>query len=143
MILGALASAWLLPGQRTIGKLHLDVDTLVYAAACILIGFHACAFAIGAKVFAVSEGLLPADESFQRWFRYVTLETGLAVGAASVLLGIALGLHDVWLWSRTGFGALVPSQALRVTLPSAITVILGVEIVFTSFFLSLLGLKRR
>lgn len=143
MILGALISAWLLPAQRTIAGFNLDVDTLAYASACILIGFHACAFAISAKVFAISEGLLPRDEGFQRWFQYVTLETGLAVGAICLLIGIAIGINDVWLWSRTGFGELVASQALRITLPSATAIILGVEIIFTSFFLSLLGLKRR
>lgn len=143
MILGALVNAWLLPGQRTIRGLNLDVDTLAYASACLLIGFHACAFAVSAKVFAISEGLLPRDANFERWFRYVKLETGLACGAACVLIGILIGGYDLWLWSRTGFGALLASQALRVTLPSVTTIVLGIEIIFTSFFLSLLGLKRR
>jgi glycosyltransferase involved in cell wall biosynthesis len=143
MLFGALVSAWLLPGQRAAGHLNLDVDTLAYASACILIGFHACTFAISAKVFAISEGLLPPDAKFVRWFRYVNLETGLGVGVACLLAGVALGAYDGWLWSRTGFGALHPSQALRLTLPSATAIILGIEIIFTSFFLSLLGLKRR
>ena len=143
MLVGILMSAWLLPGPRLVGGVNLDVDTLVYASVCILIGFHACAFAISAKVFAVSAGLLPEDPKFERWFRYITLETGLAAGAVCLLAGIALGAYDVWLWSQASFGTLLPSQALRVTLPSATAIILGMEITFTSFFLSLLGLKRR
>ncbi len=143
MLLGALVNAWLLPGQRTVRGLNLDVDTLAYGSACLLIGFHACAFAVSAKVFAISEGLLPRDVNFERWFRYVTLETGLGFGAACVLLGISIGGYDLWLWSRTGFGALLASQALRITLPSVTSIVLGIEIIFTSFFLSLLGLKRR
>jgi hypothetical protein len=143
MPLGTVVTAGLLGGDRSIGDVHFGVDTLAYATACILIGFHACAFAISAKVFAISEGLLPPDESFQRWFRYVTLETGLIVGAICLLLGVASGLHDVWLWPRTGFGSLVASESQRSTLPAATAILLGVEIIFTSFFLSLLGLKRR
>lgn len=143
MLVGAAASLWIITGQRTIHGINFDVDTLVYALGCILIGFHACAFAVSAKVFAVSEGLLPEDPKFRSWFSYISLETGLVIGVALLALGLGFGIYDVMLWSRTGFGPLVASEALRTTLPSAVAIILGVEVIFTSFFLSLLGMKRR
>ena len=34
------------------------------------------------------EGLLPEDESFDRWFKFVTRETGLIVGVLLVLVGL-------------------------------------------------------
>jgi len=109
MLLGAAGSVWLITGQRTVAGVNFDVDTLVYALGAILIGFHACAFAISAKVFAISQRLLPEDPKFERWFKYITLETGVAVGAVLIVLGLGFGIHDVVLWSRTGFGELVAS----------------------------------
>ena len=79
-IFGGVASAWLLPRERSIGSIHLDVDTLLYTLACLLIGFHAVVFSVSAKVFAIAEGLLPEDPKFSRWFRYITLETGMLAG---------------------------------------------------------------
>ncbi len=52
---------------------HL-VDTLAYAAAAVLLGFQLVFFGVAAKAFAITEGLLPEDESFDRWFKFVTRE---------------------------------------------------------------------
>lgn len=142
-LIGVALAAWLLPAPRAIGRVTFDVDTLAYASACILIGFHSCAFAVSAKVFGISQGLLPADPKFERCFRYLTLETGLFVGATLFAIGLGDAVYNVWAWYRSGFGHLVASQALRVTLPSATALMLGFEICLTSFFISLLGLRRR
>lgn len=143
VVLGSIASVLLLTGQRDIGRFHFDVDTLAFALAAVLIGFHSCVFAVSAKVFGMSEGLLPEDPGFNAWFRYVTLETGVAAGAVLLLLGIAEAIYGVWFWASTGFGPLVPSQSLRIALPAVASLVLGFEIILTSFFLSLLGIRRR
>jgi hypothetical protein len=51
---------------------HL-VDTLAYAAVAELLG-QLVFFGVAAKAFAITEGLLPEDESFDRWFKFVTRE---------------------------------------------------------------------
>jgi glycosyltransferase involved in cell wall biosynthesis len=143
MIVGGLASAWLLPEQRSVGNIHLDVDTLLYSLACLLIGFHAVVFSVSAKVFAIAEGLLPNDAKFSRWFRYVTLETGLLAGLLFFLLGLGGTLYAILLWKNQGFGPLPARSMLRLTMPSAVALMLSAEIVFSSFFLSMLGLRRK
>jgi hypothetical protein len=52
-------------------------------------------------------------------------------------------VYAVFLWHAAGFGNLSPTRMLRLTLPSAALFMLGVEAIFASFFLSLLGLNRR
>jgi glycosyltransferase involved in cell wall biosynthesis len=143
MLIGTLATLWLLPGERTLGPVHLDVDTLVYALACVLVGFHATVFAVSAKVFAISEGLLPDDPNFSRWFRYVTLESGLLAGALFMLAGTAGTFYAIALWKAVGFGALSAPEILRITMPSGMALMMGVEIFFASFFLSMLGMRRK
>lgn len=143
MTLGAALMAWLLPAERPLGHLNLGVDTLAYAVAAVLLGFQLVFFGIAAKVFAITEGLLPEDESFQRWFRYVTLETGLAAGALLLVAGFGIAFSSLHAWAHEGYGPLPPVEMMRRTLPAMLCLMLGTEVCFASFFLSLLGLRRR
>jgi glycosyltransferase involved in cell wall biosynthesis len=141
--LGLAGCAWLLPGPRSIHGIVFDLHTLLYAFVSILLGFQLAAFAVFAKVFAVSEGLLPEDPRLTRVFRYIRLETGLAAGAALVAIGIAGSIVAVSRWSEQGFGNLDFDRMLRVVMPAVFSLTLGVQIVCSSFFLSILGLRRR
>lgn len=143
MVGGFSLMAWLLPAERPLGHINLGVDTLAYAAAATLLGFQLIFFGVASKVFAITEGLLPEDENFNRWFQYVTLETGLLTGVLLVLAGIAIAVSSVVGWAHTGYGNLPPVTMMRHTLPSMLCLMLGTEICFASFFLSLLGLRRR
>jgi len=143
MIAGLGLMAWLLPAERPLGHVNLGVDTLAYAAAAVLLGFQLVFFGVAAKVFAITEGLLPEDKSFDKWFQYVTLETGLICGVLLVLAGVGIAVSSVMSWSHTGYGSLPPVQMMRHTLPAMLCLMLGTEVCFGSFFLSLLGLKRR
>ncbi|HVG26451.1 MAG TPA: glycosyltransferase family 2 protein [Acidobacteriaceae bacterium] len=143
MIVGLGLVGWLLPAERPLGHVNLGVDTLAYAAAAVLLGFQLVFFGIAAKVFATTEGLLPEDPSFERWFRYITLETGLIAGVLLVLVGLGIAISSVLGWAHTGYGSLPPVEMMRRTLPAMLCLMLGTEICFASFFLSLLGLRRR
>jgi hypothetical protein len=95
-------------------------------------------FGVAAKAFAIIEGLLPEDESFDLWFKFVTRETGLIVGRSLVLVGLGVAASVV-LWVHTGYGPLPPVALMRRTLPAMMCLMLGTEICFGSFLLSLLG----
>lgn len=140
---GIALGAWLLPGPRSFGAVVLDVHTLLYAAGLVLVGFQAVLFAVFTKVFAITEGLLPADPRLMRVFRYVTLETGLIVGAALLVLGAVGTVWAVTAWRSASFGDLDPSAVLRIVIPSVLALALGCQVVLGSFFLSVLGLTRR
>ena len=143
MLIGLLTSLWLLPSSRSLGSVTFDINTLLYAASAIVIGFQAVNFSLFTKIFAISEGLLPADKRLDRLFKYVTLETGLVVGATLVLLGFAMSLYAVSSWGAHSFGDLEPQKILRIVIPSVTALIIGFEVILSSFFLSVLGLKRR
>jgi hypothetical protein len=98
---------------------------------------------VSAKVFGTQEGFLPPNPAFERLFKFITLETGLLFGCLLLLLGAGILVYAVFLWHAAGFGNLSPTRMLRLTLPSAALFLLGVEAIFASFFLSLLGLNRR
>ena len=143
MIWGLIIVVWLLPGTQKIGSISFDVHTLLYGAIAIIIGFQAVTFAFFTKIFAISEKFLPEDPKLNKIFRYVTLETGLIVGVTLILIGIVGSFLSLTIWSKTAFGSLDPSKTLRLVIPSLTCLTVGLQMVLSSFFLSVLGLKRR
>jgi glycosyltransferase involved in cell wall biosynthesis len=142
LLTGLLLGAWILPAPRTVGGVTLDVHSLAYAAAAVLLGYQSIAFAIFTKVFAIQEGLLAEDPRLNRLFRYVTLETGLAVGFSLVLIGLGGSIWALGDWGARSFGELDPRRMLRIIIPASLALTLGLQIVLSSFFLSVLGLGR-
>jgi glycosyltransferase involved in cell wall biosynthesis len=143
IVLGSLGGAWLLPHPRDLMGVNLDARMLVYAFAAVLLGFQIVAFAVFTKVFAISEGLLPDDPRVTRAFRYITLEVGLAVGAALVALGVGGTVFVFAGWAKSSPGAESLDRVLRLAVVSVFSLTLGVQVICSSFFLSILGLRRR
>lgn len=143
MIAGLAVGLWLGSGPRRFGTVVFDVHTLLYAAISIIIGFQAIVFATFTKVFAISEGLLPEDYRMDRVMRFVTLEVGLILGLFLVAVGLAGSVYTVWFWDEQAFGPLNPAHTLRFVIPSVTALTLGCQTLLSSFFLSILGLRRR
>jgi hypothetical protein len=70
------------------------------------------------------------------------LETGLAAGGLLIALGIGGSIFAVSGWARESFGALDTAHMLRIVMPAVFSLTLGVQIVCSSFFMSILGLRR-
>lgn len=138
ILIGLGIGLWLLPGSQLI----FDVHTLLYAATSVIIGFQAIAFAVFAKIFAISEGLLPEDQKLNYVFRYINLEVGLIVGTILLVIGLAGAVYALGVWGLHLFGPLDTSKTMRIVIPSATSLALGFQIILSSFFLSILGLKR-
>lgn len=143
MLAGLAVGLWLLPGPRTIGSVTFDVDTLLYAAAAVLTGFQAVNFAVFTKIFGVTSGLLPPDAKLEKAFKYITLESGIVAGISLFLMGLMLTIFAVSDWGAHSFGSLDPTRILRLVIPAVSAMMLGSEIVLSSFFLSVLGLTKR
>jgi glycosyltransferase involved in cell wall biosynthesis len=143
MLIGLAGCALLLPGQRVFHGVGFDVHTLLYAFVSVQLGFELIAFATFTKVFAITEGLLPEDQRLNRVFRWVTLETGLVFGGLLMFLGIGGSVFAVSGWARESFGAMDTEHTLRIVMPAVFALTMGVQITFSSFFLSILGLRRR
>jgi glycosyltransferase involved in cell wall biosynthesis len=142
-LLGVALGVWLLSGPRTIGAVTFDYHTLLFGAMAILIGFESVNFAMFTKLFAISEHLLPEDPRLNKVFRYVTLETGLLVGALLILAGAGIWVFGLSYWRSHHFGPLDPDKTLRIVIPGFVSLTLGIQIVLSSFFLSVLGMGRR
>ncbi|HEX8173603.1 MAG TPA: glycosyltransferase family 2 protein [Pyrinomonadaceae bacterium] len=142
ILLGLAGYALGLPGV-TIKGITFDAHTLLFATLSILCGYQSILFAIFSKTFAISEGLMPEDPRMNRFFEVVNLERGLIIGAGSLLIGIALLLGALNQWRLTDFGHLDYSHTMRWVIPGATLTALGLQTIFSSFFVSILGMRRR
>ncbi len=143
MLLGLGSMLWLLPGPRSVGGVTLDVNTLAFSGAAIVCGFQAVAFWVLAKEFAINARLLPGDRLIARLTDVLSLEVGITVGIAVLVGGFVAAVYAVGFWGRAAFGPIDPTISLRIVIPSATAMVLGLQVVFSSFFLSVLGLNRR
>jgi len=139
---GLLVGAWLETGRKYIGTVSFDIHTLLLAGFACLIGYQLVVFAVFTKVFAMQQGFHPPNPTYSSWFRSIKLETGLVIGGLMVLLGLAGTVIAVLSWGEGGFGALDPSLTMREVIPAAVLLTLGVQTVFASFFLSILGIDN-
>jgi glycosyltransferase involved in cell wall biosynthesis len=124
-----------------VGGVEFDAGTLAVSCMFTIIGVQLVAFAFFTKVFAISEGLLPQDEKFSKLFRFFSLEKGITAGLLVLLAGCALLAYAVWIWRQAGYGVLSYSENMRRLLPAVTLIVLGIQITFSSFFMSVLGLK--
>ena len=143
MVAGLITGIWLLPGPRTVGGVTFDVHTLLYSMAAIFIGFQSVLFAIFTKTFVITEGLHAKDSSLNKWYRFFTLEKGLLTGALLTTIGLIGSIYSLSDWGSRLFGPLDPARTLRVVIPSILSLILGLQTILSSFFLSVLGMGRK
>lgn len=142
VLIGLVAMIALLPGELELFGTHFDVHTMVYASAMIVVGYQAILFAAFARIYATTEGFLPARQWLEDLTERVSLEAGVLTGIALVAGGIVLTIVALIIWGGSGFGPLHYRETLRIVIPASTMLILGVQTVFSSFFLSILGIEH-
>jgi glycosyltransferase involved in cell wall biosynthesis len=142
MIVGLVVSAILTLQPIYLFGVRLDVHTLLYTASCIIIGFQGVVFYLFTKIFAIREGLLPEDKTLSSLYKFVTLESGLLVGSVLTIIGLVLTMYAFQDWNQAGFAGLNPSITLRKVIPAVTSLIIGIQLILYSFFLSILGLRQ-
>jgi glycosyltransferase involved in cell wall biosynthesis len=143
MLAGSLAVGALWRGDVVVGNIHLGVHTMLYAAIAVVAGYQTLTFGVFTKIFASTEGLLPEDKLLNKIFKYVTLESGLAVGFGLLVLSAAGSLSALFYWKSAAFGPLKPQTMLRLVIPAAFAFSLACQTILSSLFLSVLGLRVR
>ena len=143
MTLGLVGGIALSAGPIHVGDIAFDVDTLVGASAMLVIGFQAVLFALLTKVYAMEEGFLPHDKRVQRIVDSWSLERGLVVGGLLALAGLVGLVASLVHWQGRSFGELDPRDSLRIVMPAASALILSLQMIFASLFVSILAIRRR
>jgi glycosyltransferase involved in cell wall biosynthesis len=138
-ILGLSLVLWLLPGPRPVGRVILDLHTMVFGLIFALLGAQIISIGLFAKVFSYAERFDRNEHSLERALKRVQLEHGLLAGSVLALVGFAGDTWIFWKWAASGFG---PLYQVRGIIFWSLWFFLGVQTIFSSLFLSMLGVSR-
>jgi glycosyltransferase involved in cell wall biosynthesis len=116
----------------------LHLHAMIGGSLLVVVGAQLLAFGLCGRVYAVNH-LGDRDPWLERRIVQFRLEHGLLAGTGLFLAGVAIGAVVVGQWVARGLGSLAEEQ---VTILAATLVIVGVQVFFTSFLLSILSLRR-
>jgi glycosyltransferase involved in cell wall biosynthesis len=139
LLLGLGLVFWLLAGPRPLGRVILDIHTMLFGMVFALLGVQIISIGLFAKVYSYSERFSPNQRSLERWLKRVKLEHGLLLGIVLALTGAIGSLWLVSEWIASNFGRF---DQLRYVIFFSLWFFLGVQVIFSSFFISMLGISR-
>lgn len=130
-------------GNIKIGTVGLGVHSLMYAAAAMMVGVNLVMFSLFTRSYASVTGFIPTEGKLDKWLRETTTEKGVVIGLLLFLAGVIATIVAFVMWSKTGFGGLAPEKMMRITIPAMLLIVVGIEIIFGSFFIGILHIKHK
>jgi len=127
-------SSFLIVSNLSVGLVNFSVQTLLYTALMIIIGFQFMAFYFLSIVYANAKGILPPKEQIKKIVQHFNLEKGLLIGGGMIVGGLVLFASAFLSWQAVDFGQLTPTEAFRITIPSCTLLVLGIQLIMYSFF---------
>ena len=135
MLIGLSLMLCLMQGPLVIGSINFDIHTMLFASLFMIAGLQAVCFSVFAQLIADFNMKMPfKNQSILRLFHLFTLERGLILGLLFILLGGYGACYTFWYWQRLSFGPLIPTEIMRILIPSVTMIIVGMQFILTSFF---------
>jgi glycosyltransferase involved in cell wall biosynthesis len=135
--LGAMLMSLVFAHASLFGRAYY-VHTLIGGSMLVVVGTQLIGFGLCGRAYAVYQ-LGDRDRWLEGLGARIRLEHGLVLALALIAAGTGLGGAIVGKWAAHGLGSL--SEA-RLAILAATLLIVGVQVFFTSFMLSVVGLRR-
>jgi len=133
LVSGIVLMSLLMSGPIEIGRVNLDIHTMLFSGLFMVVGVQAISFGIFATRIADSHSL-------PKIVKYFSMEQGLMAGLLLLAMGGVGSCYSLVIWMDHAFGPLIPAEMMRILIPSITALILGMQLIFSSFFMSLLTL---
>jgi glycosyltransferase involved in cell wall biosynthesis len=137
------AFLYLLPGFQVLGSARLGVHTLAFAGFGVLVGVQLASLGLIASVFGVRESYWFSNGHLDRIKRWMTVDRGVLIGGALVLIGFAGALFAFWNWAESGYGDLSVESTMRIVIPASVIAVVGIQTAFVCFLFELLDRPPR
>jgi glycosyltransferase involved in cell wall biosynthesis len=137
-VIGALVELVVITRLGIFGR-EWDIHALIAGALLAIVGAQVVALGVCAHAYA-TYFMGEEDRWFDRMRGRYRLEHGLLIGGGVSIAGLVIGAWIVIDWINLGFGRLAEE---RLAVLAATLIIVGIQIFFSSFLLSILGLRRR
>lgn len=125
--------------EITIFGFRLQYHWLFLASLLTIAGYQLIIFALFAKTYAITN-LGESSSSISWLHHHINIETGILAGFLIGLLGGIIYLFIFWQWLQSNFGGL---NYLKESIIALTLIIIGIQTVFSSFMLSILGIKEK
>lgn len=139
---GMLVQAAILTGPVGLGRVVLDIHTMLFAAGAMVIGLQMGIFAFLVKAAGVAHGVMPAGPTFGRLVDHFSLERGVVTGIIIAAAGLGLAVYSLSIWWQSGLSELEPRQVMRIAIPSLTLMVTGMQVLLSSFVLYFLMWNR-
>jgi glycosyltransferase involved in cell wall biosynthesis len=141
-VVGVLGAALLIDRPiRIPGIFTLDINALLYFAVAAIVGVQITFFGLFAMAIGRRMQLQIAYGFSEKILRLASLEGAITAGMCLVAAGLGGALYAVVQWGHSSFGALVPSEMMRITIPAVATLAIGTQIVFGGFLLGFIEIE--
>jgi glycosyltransferase involved in cell wall biosynthesis len=137
MVVGLLSMLWLLGGAHIVSGHFVDYHFMFVASLLTIVGFQVLLTGFYAKAYAFTHRFAPDDRMIQLFYRYFSLEAWLVVGFLVFLVGLAIDAGIFVTWIQHNFRNLF---AVREALLALTLMVIGLQLVFSSFLLSILNI---
>jgi hypothetical protein len=142
LAVGLVGLALLSVATIEIGAVSFSVHTMLACATLVILGLQTGGIALVSRAYATKQRLLPPSPRFEQWLERVTLERGLLLGAASVVLGLVAFIYALGAWGAQGFGELDPVVTMRWPIIGMVLIVGGAQVAVVAFAISLTGIGQ-
>lgn len=140
LIVGITLLSILLPGPLKVFDISFDVHTMQLGGLLTIFGFQLVSVGLFAKIFSLTEKFKSRDIFIEKFLSLFSLEKAIAAGILLTFAGLIIYTFVFLKWAAGGFGTL---SEMRQVIISTTLVIVGAQIIFSAFFISLLLLSRK
>jgi hypothetical protein len=123
------------------GIFTLDINALLYFSVAAIVGVQISFFGLFAIALADRMNLRIEHGFPERLLQLASRESAIAAGICLVVAGAAGALYAIFQWGHLSFGILVPSDMMRITIPSVTALAIGTQIVFGGFLLGFVSIE--
>lgn len=122
----------------TIFGITLYSHPMFLSSLLTIIGYQLITFSGFAKIYSITN-LKEENETLEKLFKYITIEKASIVGALVILLGLIIYIVIASNWISSGFGSL---NEIKNSIVALTLLTIGTQTIFSSFMLSILGIKK-
>jgi glycosyltransferase involved in cell wall biosynthesis len=141
-VVGLIGTGALIPAPIKIdGYLTLDINSLLFFSVAAVVGTQITFFGLFALALARKMQLRIIQEFPEKLLRLASDERAMIIGLSLIALGVAGVLYALLQWGHTSFGALIPSEMMRITIPAAMSLAIGTQILFSGFLLGFIEIE--
>ena len=140
--MGILGAALLIRAPiRVPGLFTLDINTLLFFSIAATVGLQIAYFGLFALAVARKIQLRIAQGFPETLLRTASHNAAVISGTCLIVAGLAGALYALLQWRHVSFGALIPSDMMRITIPSVTALAIGTQILFGSFLLGFIEIE--